>query len=147
MARTKHYMNWKSCTIVHGSGPTTITLTEITNVEFMINDEFVQFKGDGNIYATVMALANASRGVRITSGDLGRLAVTIPHNTPCTVTLICHDAVNGSGSGALTFVLSNALKQSISPSGAQNVILTDTVTFMSYSSDGTTSPLAITEAS
>ena len=147
MARTKHYMNWKSCTIVHGSGPTTISLTEITNVEFMINDEFVQFKGDGNIYATVMALANSTRGVRITSADLGRLSVTIPHNTPCTVTVICHDVVNGAGDGALTFVLANALKQTIAPGGAQNVILTDTVTFMSYSSDGTTSPLTISEDS
>lgn len=147
MARTKHYQNWKSVTISHGVGPTTITLTEITNVEILNNDQYETFKGDGNIFNTVMVLANGVRGIRITGGDIGTQCVTIPRNTPCTVVCVLHDAVNGSGSGALTFTLSNAMKQGASPGGPQNKILTDVVEFMAYSSDGTTDPLSISQAS
>ncbi len=147
MPRTKHYMNWKDVTVVYGSGPTTITLTEITDIAVQRGEQWISFKGDGNVFATAMALADSSRSVRITGGDVGKL-LTIPKNTVCTVNFKLYDAVNqsASGAGTLSFVLSNAVFLGNAPGGGQNQYIMDSIQFQAYSSDGTTDPLAVSEA-
>lgn len=147
MARTGLYMNWKGWTVTHGSGPTTITLSQITDVQVQRGEQWVSFKGDGNIFATMMALANSTRAIRITGGDVGKL-LTIPKNTVCTVSGYLYDAKNQttSGSGTLNISLANACFEGNAPGGGQNQFISDTVQFTAYSSDGSIDPLTVTEA-
>lgn len=148
MARSKHYMNWKNWTVTHGAGPTTITLTEITDVQVQRGEQWISWKADGNIFATDMALAGSTRAIRMSGGDVGKL-VTIPRNTVCTVAGYLWDAKNqsNSGSGSLSISLANACFEGNAPGGGQNQYISDTVQFTAYSSDGSTDPLTITEAS
>jgi len=147
MARSKSYMNWKGVTVTHGSGPTTITLTEITGVQIQRGDQWIPLRVDGYVFATRMARVGAQRGIRITGADVGKLA-TIPLNTVCTVVAKLWDSVNQTdgGSGMLTFTLSNAVFAGNNPGGNQNEYITDTVEFMAYSADGTTDPLVVAES-
>lgn len=147
MPRSKSYMNWKTVSVSHGPGPTTITLTEITGVQIQRGEQWVPLRVDGFVFPTRMARVGAQRGMRITGADVGKLA-TIPLNTVCTVTCQLFDSVNQTtnGSGTLTFTLSNAVFMGNSPGGNQNEYIMDSVEFSAYSADGTTDPLTINEA-
>lgn len=147
MARTGLYMNWKGFTVTHGSGPTTITLNQITDVQVQRGEQWVSWKADGNVFATAMALAGSTRAIRLTGGDIGKL-LTIPRNTVCTVAGYLYDQKNQStsGSGTLSISLANACFEGNAPGGGQNQFISDTVQFTAYSADGTTDPLTINEA-
>ena len=111
----------------------------------MRGDQYEMWKADGNIFNTLMALANGMRGVKITGGDIGKMNTIIPRNTNCIIVVKLYDPRNGVGTGCLNFTLINALLQDTSPSGPENKFITDTLNFMAYSPDGNTDPLTITE--
>lgn len=146
MARSKTYMNVTSVTISYGGGPTTISLTEVTNVQSAIQDVLEPWVADGHKFPTLLIAAMGTRSVTIFSGDIGKL-MTIPKGTACTVSFIFNDSVNTTSTGAVTFTLSNAVLNDISFSGPSNKFAGGSATFMLYSSNGSTDPLAYSEAS
>lgn len=146
MARSKTYMNVTSVTISYGGGPTTISLTEITSVQFGMQEGLEPWIADGHKFPTLLIAATGTRSVTIFSGDIGKL-LTIPKNTACTVSFIFNDSVNTTSTGAVTLTLSNAVMGEISASGPSNKFAGGSAVFMLYSSNGSTDPLAYSEAS
>jgi cyanophycinase-like exopeptidase len=144
--KTNVYMNWTGVTVSFGVGPTVIALTEITDVQVLDEDGLEMWQSDGNKFATVVVAATGARGMTLTGGDLFKLA-TMPRNTPCTIVAVLRDAINGTGSGAITHTLVNAVMAGAPRGGATNKFAMGSVTFMAFSPDGSTDPLTLTQAS
>lgn len=144
MPHTNVYMNWTGVTITPVGG-SAISLLEVLDVQVMDEDTIEQWQSDGNKFATVLVAASGSRGMTITGGDVFKLA-GIPRNTLCTIVAILNDARNSAGSGAITHTLSNAMFASAPRSGTTNKFAGGSVTFIAASTDGSTDPLVITQA-
>lgn len=87
-----------------------------------------------------------SQGITIRGGAVNLLG-QIPENTPCTVVSILNDALNGTGSGAITVTAVNAILISNPFKGANSEFAMGDVTFQCFSVDGTTPPITQAVAS
>src|SRR4051794_25135870 len=96
------FMNWSSVTVVYGATPTTITLTGVTNVEIDGKSQQQVFYGDARAFPRKIRNTQKTRKVTIHGGDVAKL-LSIPEDTPCTITAVLDDVDNGhaAGSGAL----------------------------------------------
>lgn len=146
MSASNLYMNWSSVTIAYGIGPTTITLKKVTDVQFPRKGKEKSFFGDADLYPTLVVSKEKERTCTIKSGALNLLS-TIPEDTPCTITAILNDAKNGSGSGAATFTLVNAILVTNTANDQTNNFGQGEAMFHAYSSDGATDPLTVAIAS
>jgi hypothetical protein len=131
-------MNWKSVTTKTAAG-SAIPLTQVMDVQEVNSEGLEPWQADGNLYPTLMIRATATRGVTITSGDVAGMKA-VPRGVPLTVVAILYDAVNGVGSGALTETWTNAVVADIPASGASNKFAGGSITFICYSTDGSTDP-------
>jgi hypothetical protein len=138
------FMNWTGVTVVYGASPTTITLTEVTDIQVVDSDILEMWQADGHKFPTLCIAADANRGLTIHGGDCYKLAA-MPRNTPCTINATLRDAANGAGTGALVLALSNAVLSESNFSGQTNKFAGGSATFMAFSSDGSTDPLAISQ--
>ncbi|WP_435005156.1 hypothetical protein P12x_003050 [Tundrisphaera lichenicola] len=146
MAKSNVFMDFKEITVTYGSGtPTVLTLSEVTEMEVMIDDELAPWQADGNKYATLMVVASSMRGGKIMGGDVAALA-GIPKGTYCTVQAKLYDAVNRDGAGCLTFAWTNAVFGSVQAAGQSNKFAGGSTSFMCIAPDGATSPLTITQS-
>lgn len=146
MAKSNVFMSWTGVTITPPSPAVAISLTEVTDVQVLDNDGLEMWQADGYKFATLCVAATGQRGVTIHSGDCYKLA-SLPKGTPCTVVAILKDAANGTGTGAMTITLSNAVLDNVTVNGASNKFATGQANFTAFSPDGTTDPLAIAQAS
>lgn len=138
-------MNWTGVTVKYGTTPTTINLSEVTDIDIGKDGEVKRWSADAAIFAKALVVKNKKRSLTIKGGAINKLA-SIPEDTPCVVTAVLNDLYNGAGSGAITAVLNNAICTSNPFRGKNNDFGTGDLTFEAYSADGVTDPLTLTIA-
>jgi hypothetical protein len=146
MAKTNVFMNYKSVTwIATGGSGAANPITEVTDIQEINAEGIEPWRADGSPFPTVMARGTADRGLTIFSGDVATMQ-GIPKATPLTIVAVLYDAVNGSGSGALTKTWTNAVVADRPSSGPSNKYAGGSISFMCFSPDGTTDPLTNSQA-
>ena len=143
MARSKRYVNFTLS--LTPSGGTLTAYNEITGYQVHRGKKQLMAFGDAKLYPTLIVNVENSRTITIVGGDVSKL-LQLGADTVFTVVLILNDAKNGSGSGALTVTLVDATIAEDSHSGQNNEFGQSSVTFVAYSTDGTTDPLTVSEA-
>lgn len=143
MAATNLFMNWSSVTVAYGA--TTVTLLEVLDVQLDAASQQEVFFGDARKFPRLIVNTAKTRGITIIGGDVYKL-LTIPDDTVVTVTAVLNDAKNGSGSGALTLTLSNAVRAKVAGSGPNNKFAGGSVAYSAFADVNDTDPLAIAQA-
>ena len=144
MISTKRQMNWTGVSFTPVGGTTT-TLTGVTSVRIENGGSLAKFSGDGDRYATTIVTDLAELSVTVQAADLADLRAN-PVGTVGTFTATHNDARNGTGSGAITYTVSNAVIAADAVQGAHRQFGQGVLTLVAYSSDGTTNPLSMSIA-
>ena len=146
MAKSNTFISYHGGVTISPPTPAVaIVLKEITASDSTRTESLLPWQADGNLYPTRMARVAAMRTLTIHSGDVAGMR-SIPLGTVCTIVATLYDSVNGSGSGALTETWINAVVADVPVSGPTNQFAGGTITFMCFSSDGTTDPYSYTQA-
>lgn len=140
---TKRFMNIVTCTFTPTGGSAT-TILGITGLSIAENAEMIRASGDGDYIDTLVVVPSVSPSVTIevnepaimrsvAAGSTGALVFTLP------------DARNGitASSGGLTYTVSNAVFSPGTFANHHRQFATNTYTFGTFSSDGTTHPVAV----
>ena len=140
MSATKRFMNWSGVTFTPVGGQPTI-ISGVTSVAIESGGSLARFAGDGDRYVTTMVNDFNEPTVTIQAADLAALRAN-PVGTVGTLIATHNDARNGSGTGAVTYTLANAVVASCQVRGAHRQFGQGTITFAAFSGDGVTNPLA-----
>ena len=140
MSVSKRFMNWSGVTFTPLGGAA-VPITGVTSVTIESGGNLAKFSGDGDRNPTIVVNDFNEPSMTIQSADLASLRAN-PVGTIGTLTATHNDAKSGTGSGAITYTLSNAVVASCHVGGAHRHFGQGTVTFMAYSSDGVTNPLS-----
>ncbi len=140
MSATKRFMNWSGVTFTPVGGQPTL-ISGVTSVAIESGGSLARFAGDGDRYVTTMVNDFNEPAVTIQAADLASLRAN-PVGTVGTLTATHNDAKNGSGSGAVTYTMSNAVVASCHVHGAHRQFGQGSITFASFSGDGVTNPLS-----
>lgn len=119
-------------------------IKRVTNVTFDRGGSTTAFRGDTDVYPTVIASLAQNPGCTITTADVAAL-MGIADGASGTITATHKDARAATG-GDVVYVLSNAVFETASANGPQGAFGTVQASFKAYSTDGTTNPLAFTRA-
>jgi hypothetical protein len=138
MSATKAQINWTS--VSHGS----TTLTRVVNMTFAQGGQLIQFKGDTDLYPTIIANPTSEPHASITTADVGTLMGISP-GTTASLTATLNDAKLAIG-GAVNFTLANAVFENAETSGAHAQFAQVNGTWKAFSSDGSTNPLSFTRS-
>jgi hypothetical protein len=140
MPATKRFMNWSGVTFTPLSGSAT-TITGVTSVSIDSGGSLAKFSGDGDRYVTTMVNDFNEPVVTIHSADLASLLAN-PVGTVGTFTATNNDALNGLGSGAVTYTIANAVVAACHVQGAHRQFGQGSLTITAFSSDGVTNPIS-----
>jgi hypothetical protein len=138
MAATKLQLNW--LTVAHGA----TAITRVTSVNFSQGGTLIEYAGDNDKFSTVIVNGVGKPTASVTSADAAVL-MGIASGTTATLTATHKDAKLASG-GDILYSLVNAVAQNATTTGAFNQFGSATLSFMAYSSDGSTNPLSFTRA-
>lgn len=134
MAITKLQANWTN--VEFASTP----ITMVTSVAIDQGKTVNTFKADADVFDVVAATLTARPTASITSGDEGMLmglsgtgVLTAQHNDALKVT-----------AGAVLYTITTAIHENSRASGDHAAFGSTVATFKTFSSDGTTNPVAIT---
>ncbi len=144
MSATKRFMNWAGVTFTPLNGQPT-AITGVTSVAIESGGSLARFAGDGDRYVTTMVNDFNEPTVTIQAADLSAIRA-YPVGTVGTLSATHNDARNGSGSGAVTYTLTNAVVSACNVHGAHRQFGQGTLTFAAFSSDGVTNPLSTSVA-
>lgn len=145
MARTGKFTGQISTVTFTPSGGSPTTYTGFVSAKPIIGDQLVEFTGDAALFATLLASVKGSRGLQLSGYDVYKILKL--SKGPGTLVVTVNDAVNGTGAGAITYTLANAVRQDAGANHQNQSADQGSITYMAYSSDGTTDPLGIAEAS
>jgi len=135
MSATKANINWTA--VSHGS----TNLTRVTNAMFGQGGSLIHFKGDSDLYPTIIANVDNEPHASITTADVGTLFGITP-GTTATLSATLNDAKGASG-GAVIFTMLNAVAENADATAQHAQFGTITGTWKAFSSDGSTPPLTI----
>ncbi|WZO98178.1 hypothetical protein EP7_005234 [Isosphaeraceae bacterium EP7] len=138
-------MNWTNVTFTP-SGGTATTYTGVLSLKIEAGGTLAKFSGDGDRYPTTIVSEMSEPTVTIRCADIAATRANAI-GTVGTLTATHNDARNGSGSGAITYTLSNAVIASQATSGDHRNFGQAILTFVAFSADGTTNPLSASAAS
>jgi hypothetical protein len=138
MAATKAQINWASVSF----GSTAIT--RITTGGFGQGGKLIRFKGDTDMYSTIIANVNNEPHASFTTADVGTVMGIAPGSTN-TLTATLNDAKGATG-GAVVFSMINAVFENADTTAQHGNFGTVTGTWQAFSSDGVTNPLSFTRA-
>jgi hypothetical protein len=144
MAATKRYMNWTGVAFTP-TGSTATTITGVTSVLIDPGSHLLKFAGDGDRYSTTIVNDYNDPTVTVHAADLSAIQAN-PSGTTGTFTATHNDARNGTGTGAITYTLANAVISTHMVQGAHRHFGQGTFMVSAYSSDGTTNPLLLSIA-
>lgn len=138
------FLNWSLCTFVYGTGPTTVTISGILDVDPDITENLEAIMGDALQFPKAQLTVGASRSITITTYDIAK-CLAIPRKTPGTLTLVLNDGQNQNttGGGAIQIVLSNAIRQAVDFKSPNLKAGSGTVKFVAYATSDA-DPLAVT---
>ncbi len=136
MSATRAQINWASVTF----GSTAIT--RITTGGFGQGGTLLRFKGDTDMYSTVIANVNNEPNASFTTADVGTMMGITPGTTN-TLTATLNDAKGATG-GAVVFTMINAVFENADTTAQHAQYGSVTGTWQAFSSDGLTNPLSFT---
>jgi hypothetical protein len=135
---SKAQINWASVTF----GSTAIT--RITTGGFGQGGKLLKFKGDTDLYSTLIANVNNEPNATFTTADIGTVMGIAP-GTMNTLSATLKDAKSQTG-GDVIFSMVNAVFENADTTAQHAQFGTVTGTWQAFSSDGTTNPLSFTRA-
>jgi hypothetical protein len=138
MSATKAQINWASVSF----GSTSIT--RITTGGFGQGGKLVRFKGDTDLYTTIIANVTNEPNATFTTADVGTVMGISPGTTN-TLTATLNDAKSATG-GAVVFTMINAVFENADTKAQHAEFGTVTGTWQAFSSDGVTNPLSFTRS-
>ena len=138
MSATKAQINWASVTF----GSTAIT--RVTTGGFGQGGKLLKFKGDTDLYTTIIANVTNEPNATFTTADVGTMMGILPGTTN-TLTATLNDAKGATG-GAVVFTMINAVFENADTKAAHAEFGTVTGTWQAFSSDGSTPPLSFVRA-
>lgn len=133
---TKAQINWTGVEFA------STAITRVTNASVGQGGSLIKFKGDTDLYPTIIANVDNEPHMSITTADVGTIQSIVPGTTG-TLTATLNDAKGASG-GAVVFTLSNAVFENADTQAQHAQFGSVTGTWQGYSSDGSTNPMAIT---
>jgi hypothetical protein len=136
MSATKAQINWTS--VAWNSTP----ITRVTNASVGQGGRLIKFKGDTDIYPTIIANVDNEPHFAITSADVGTVMGFVPGATG-TLSATLNDAKAAAG-GSVVFSMINAVFENADTQAAHAQFGSVTGTWQAYSSDGSTNPLSFT---
>lgn len=148
MASVGRQINWSGVGFTPLGGSVS-TVSTVQSVRINRRGQMVTGRGDANFFPVLKKVVASDPMCEITAQD-GTLAASSAFQIGTTGSIAAtHNdaksgATSGTGSGALTYALSNAVLGDIGSGGQHLEIGEITLTFESYSNDGFTSPLALT---
>jgi len=136
MAISKAQINWTACEF--GSTP----FARVTAGMFGQGGQLIKFKGDTDLYPSIIANVANEPHASFTSADVGTFWGFTP-GTSGTLTATLNDA-KAVALGAVVFTLSNAVFENADANAQHAQFGTVTGTWQAYASDGLTNPMVIT---
>jgi len=136
MSATKAQINWTA--VSHGA----TAITRVTTASFGQGGNLIKFKGDTDLYPTIIAAVDNEPHASITTADVAILMNILP-GTTATLGAILNDAKVAVG-GAVVFSMINAVFENADAQGQHAQFASVTGTWQAYSSDGVTNPLSFT---
>ena len=140
MSVSKRFMNWSGVSFTPIGGSAT-AIGGVTSVTIESGGNIAKFSGDGDRYPTIVVNDFNEPSVTIQTADLAAVRAN-PVGTIGTLTATHNDAKSGTGSGAITYTLTNAVVASNQVGGIHRHFGQGTITFAAYSTDGVTNPLS-----
>lgn len=134
------FVNTTGCGFTPTSGSRT-ALTKITQSAIDKGAADISFSGDGDKFPTFRANVMNDPSVTIQGGRVTQYLALVS-GTYGTLDFTWGDAKNGSGAGSVLWTLINAMVGTASGSQPHANFASGSLTFRSYSSDGTTNPLS-----
>ncbi len=144
MAASKRFMNWTGVSFTPLNGSAT-PITGVTSIQIDSGGSLLKFSGDGDRYNTTVVNDFNEPTVSVHTADLVAVSA-FPVGSVGTFTATHNDARNGSGTGAVTYTLSNAVVASHPLHGTHRQFGQAVLTFTAYSPDGVTNPLSFSIA-
>jgi hypothetical protein len=119
-----------------------VSITRVTACMFGRGTSLVKFKGDTDVYDSIIAAPTLQPHASITTADIGTVFGFTP-GTSSTLTATLNDALLATG-GAVVFTMTNAVFENADAQAQHAQFGTVTATWQAYASDGTTNPLSFT---
>src|SRR3954463_10801982 len=110
MTASKRFLNWTGVTFTPLNGAPT-PITGVTSIQIDSGGSLLKFSGDGDRFSTTVVNDFNDPTVTVHSADLGAVRA-FPVGTVGTFIATHNDAKNGTGAGAVTYVLTNAVVSS-----------------------------------
>ena len=142
MSSTRRFMNWTGVTFTPANG-VPAPITGVSSIHIDSGGSLAKFSGDGDRFNTTVVNDFNDPTITVNSADLGTIR-SFPIGTVGTFMATHNDAKNGSGSGAVTYVMINAVVASNPVHGSHRQFGQGVLTLNSYSLDGVTNPLSTT---
>ena len=142
MAATKTQINWTAV-----SWNSTL-ITRVTAGMFGRGGRLIKFKGDTDIYPSVVANVDNEPHASFTTADVGTIMGFIPgtgETGGLGLAATLNDA-NAQVGGAVNFTLANAVFENADTNAQHAQFATVTGTWQAYASDGQTNPLTFTRS-
>ena len=142
MSASKRFMNWSGVSFTPLGGQA-LVISGVTAIEIETNGNLLKFSGDGDRFFTTVVNDVMDPSITVHTADLASIRA-YPPGTIGTFTATLNDARNGSGSGAITYTLTNAVVASGNVRGSHRQFGQGTLVLSSFSADGLTNPLSTT---
>lgn len=142
--KTNAFMNWTNGTFTYNA--TVVNIDEIEDVQIQDTGEKKPLRTGADNYPHLTTVRNRDAGVQVIGANVYGLSL-IPKGTIGVFSAIFNDAINGTGSGAITVTVNGAQLLNNPFQGKNNEYGKGTVTFATQASDGQTDPIVITQAS
>lgn len=136
MAATRANINWAAVTFG------TTSISRVTSGAFGLGGKLLTFRGDVDLYNTVVANVVNEPHAAFTTADVGTMMGLAPGAT-ATLAATLNDA-KGAVGGAVVFTLNNAVFESAQAQAHHAQFGSVVGTWQAFSSDGVTNPLSIT---
>ncbi len=135
---TKAQINWTACEFA--STP----ITRVTHASVGQGGSLIKFKGDTDLYPTIIANVDNEPHMSITTADVGNLMALVP-GAVGTLTATLNDAKSATG-GAVVFTMINSAFENADTQAQHAQFGSVTGTWQAYSADGSTNPLSLARA-
>jgi hypothetical protein len=140
MPATKRFLNWTGVTFTP-TGQDPISITGVTSLTLQNHGGgLLKFSGDGDRYMTTVVPDVVEPEITLQSADMIALR-SLPVGIAGTLSATHNDARNGTGQGAITYTMANAVVASNTVLGEHRKFGRGTVTFAAFSGDGQTHPI------
>lgn len=140
MSATGRQMNWTA--VSFGSSPSPTAINGVNEVRVDPGGALKTYSGDTDKFPTTIVSDTQNPKVTVTTANVA-IAQGFNCGTIGTVSATFQDAKLATG-GAIVYTASNAVVENSEGGGAHQEFGEATISFLCYSSDGVTSPIAFT---